>query len=83
MNNEKTTFEDITEAELISAESSADETQVEESTVVEHDIGFTPAGLQWSLPIMGKGMLGIFIVTAIIVAVTAILNKATTPRKNK
>ena len=34
-----------------------------------------------SLGIMGKGMLGIFIVTSIIVTVTVILNKATAPRK--
>ena len=35
-----------------------------------------------ALTIMGKGMLGIFIVIAILVAGIAILNKATSP-KNK
>lgn len=28
-----------------------------------------------ALPIMGKGMLGVFVVTAVIVAVVALLNK--------
>jgi hypothetical protein len=32
---------------------------------------------------MGKGMLGIFIVTTIIVTVTVVLNKVTAPRKPK
>lgn len=58
-------------------------TTAEATTVVEHGIGFTPEGLEWSLPIMGKGMLGIFIVTTIIVTVTVVLNKATSPRKPK
>ena len=35
-----------------------------------------------SLPIMGIGMVGIFIVTLIIVVVVSLLNKFTTP-KNK
>jgi hypothetical protein len=62
-------------------------TSTELATVAEtlaaedHGIGFTPDGLEWSLPIMGKGMLGIFIVTTIIVTVTVVLNKATAPRK--
>ncbi len=59
--------------------------EAEISTVSEEvsrgDVGFTPDSLSWSLPIMGKGMLGIFIVTAIIVIVTVVLNKATAPRK--
>ena len=35
-------------------------------------------GFTASLPIMGKGMLGIFIVTLVIIAVVIILNKTTT-----
>ena len=64
-------------------------TSTELATVAEtlaaedHGIGFTPEGLDWSLPIMGKGMLGIFIVTTIIVTVTVVLNKVTAPRKPK
>lgn len=34
-----------------------------------------------SLPLMGKGMLGIFIVTAVIILLVAGLNKATSPKK--
>ena len=65
--------------------SDAGSMDVENSTVAEEvsrgDVGFTPDSLEWSLPIMGQGMLGIFIVTAIIVTVTVVLNKATAPRK--
>ncbi len=38
---------------------------------------FSPEAFVTSLPIMGKGMLGIFIVTAIIVLVIYLLNKIT------
>lgn len=80
MKTESTTnVTELTSAELTTAE----ETTAVEMTTVEHGIGFTPEGLEWSLPIMGKGMLGIFIVTSIIVAVTVVLNKATSPRKPK
>lgn len=34
-----------------------------------------------SLPIMGKGMLGIFLVTLVIVGVVYLLNTATRPKK--
>lgn len=59
--------------------------ETEETTVqVERgDIGFTPENLSWSLPIMGKGMLGIFIVTSIIVVSTVALNKFTAPRNKE
>lgn len=33
-----------------------------------------------SLPIMGKGMLGIFIVTGVIIAVVSVLNKASSDK---
>lgn len=37
-----------------------------------------------SLPIMGKGMLGIFLVTIVIILVVGALNKVTAPKaKNK
>ena len=36
----------------------------------------------YTLPMMGKGMLGIFIVTIIIIASVAILNKVTSGKKN-
>lgn len=71
--NENTTVlsEVITEAQFLMADSA------EETTAVEHGVEFTPENLSWSLPIMGKGMLGIFIVTAIIVATVVVLDRAT------
>ena len=36
-----------------------------------------------SLPIMGKGMLGIFLVTAVIILTIVFLNWITAPRKKK
>ncbi|MBQ5823861.1 MAG: hypothetical protein IIW48_03535 [Clostridia bacterium] len=85
MNTQSTTnVTELTSEELTTVEeTSVAETTAVETTTVEHGIGFTPEGLEFSLPIMGKGMLGIFIVTSIIVAVTVILNKATAPRKPK
>ncbi len=75
--NNMSGYEEITGEELLTGEGEI--TAVEE--VSRGDVGFTPDSLSWSLPIMGKGMLGIFIVTAIIVIVTVVLNKATAPRK--
>ena len=48
---------------------------------------YTPGGnnvdhMVETLPLMGKGMLGIFIVTIIIVACVAILNKSTNKKKD-
>ena len=34
-----------------------------------------------TLPYMGKGMLGIFVVTAVIILTIVILNKASSPKK--
>jgi hypothetical protein len=36
-----------------------------------------------TLPIMGLGMLGIFIVTAVIILITMALNKITKPKESK
>ncbi len=78
-NKELYTEELLTGVETIGA------IETEETTVqVERgDIRFAPENLQWSLPIMGKGMLGIFIVTAIIVGSTVVLNKFTAPRNKE
>ena len=46
-------------------------------------IGFTPENLAQTAPIMGKGMIGIFIVMGIIILTVAILNHATAPKKPK
>lgn len=79
--SDATTVADETTAVILDEKSTEEVTAVAETTAVEHKIGFTPESLEWSLPIMGKGMLGIFIVTTIIVTVTVVLNKATAPRK--
>ncbi len=91
MNENSTVIkEELSEADLLMAvEGEAVETigAIEETTVatVERgEIGFTPENLSWALPIMGKGMLGIFIVTSIIVATVVILDKASKlKKKNK
>ncbi len=44
---------------------------------------FSIENLLASLPIMGKGMLGIFIVTAVIILVVMALNYTTSPRTKK
>lgn len=36
-----------------------------------------------TLPMMGKGMLGVFIVIAVIIAIVYILNTLTKPKENK
>lgn len=79
VNEENTTV--VSDVTTVILDEKLNEETVAETTAVEHKIGFTPESLEWSLPIMGKGMLGIFIVTTIIVTVTVVLNKATAPRK--
>lgn len=44
---------------------------------------WTPEGLKETAPIMGKGMLGIFIVMGIVIACVSILNNASGPKKKK
>lgn len=44
-------------------------------------MNITPENLTVTLPIMGKGMLGIFAVTLVIIAVVTILNATTSPEK--
>ena len=60
---------------------------VETVEIVEVET-YTPGGsnvdhMVETLPLMGKGMLGIFIVTVIIVACVAILNKTTNKQKDE
>jgi hypothetical protein len=76
--NNTTLYEVTTVEELITGEV---ETTVGEE-VSRGDVGFTPDSLSWSLPIMGKGMLGIFVVTAVIVLVVNALNNIP-EKKNK
>ena len=74
-----------TEIILSAAELTSPElTTVAETAVAEdHGIGFTPEGLEWSLPIMGKGMLGIFIVMGIVIGCVSLLNNVSGPKKKK
>ncbi len=44
---------------------------------------WTPEGLKETAPIMGKGMLGIFIVMGIVIGCVSILNNVSGPKKNK
>ena len=88
--NENTSVikEEIYEAELLAAADGAVETigaeeETTVATVERGEIGFTPENLSWALPIMGKGMLGIFIVTSIIVATVVVLDKASKLGKKK
>ena len=69
VNEENTTVATEVTTVILDEKSTEEVKAVAETTAVEHKIGFTPESLDWSLPIMGKGMLGIFIVTTIIVTV--------------
>lgn len=44
-------------------------------------MNITPEALAVTLPIMAKGMLGIFAVTAVIICIVAVLNAATSKKK--
>ncbi len=59
--------------------------QIAETTeqAMQYQFAFTPDKFMGALPIMGKGMIGIFIVTGIIILTVAILNRATAPKKPK
>lgn len=58
--------------------------EVEATEIVETTRDYwTPEGLLESAPIMGKGMLGIFIVMGIVIGCVSILNNASGPRKKK
>ncbi len=58
--------------------------ELETQEIIEVET-FDPENSNWenmidTLPLMGKGMLGIFLVTILIVAAVAILNKTTNRR---
>ena len=63
---------DSTETESESTES---ETESEAETAYKMNIGFYPETLLNTLPVMGMGMLGIFLVTCVIVLAVVILSK--------
>ncbi|MBQ8524849.1 MAG: hypothetical protein IJ457_09525 [Clostridia bacterium] len=47
------------------------------------NFNFSVDNLMNSLPIMGKGMLGIFAVTVVIILVVTVLNKVTSGKKKQ
>ncbi len=49
----------------------------------EFTLGFNPAALWDVLPILGKGLLGIFVVICAIWGFVVLLNKITTPKKEE
>ena len=85
MNNEfvflsETEANTNSEAESGSLENGSQEL-TEEITVATMNFRIDGQAFVDSLPIMGKGMLGIFLVTAVIVITVAILNKVTGRKK--
>ena len=58
----------------------ADETGDETSEQASINIQFQPENLSKTLPMMGKGMLGIFVVIAVIIAIVYALNSITNPK---
>ena len=52
-----------------------EETTEEETTSIEIKFGFKPETLKETLPIMGMGMLGIFLVTSVIIIAVVLLSK--------
>ena len=67
------TVEETTAAE--SESESEAETETEAETAYKMTFGFYPETLLTTLPIMGMGMLGIFVVTCVIVLAVVILSK--------
>ena len=61
------TAEEITEPET--------ETETEAETEYQMNLGFYPETLLDTLPVMGMGMLGIFLVTCVIVLAVLVLSK--------
>lgn len=54
---------------------SAPETETEAETEYQMNLGFYPETLLDTLPVMGMGMLGIFLVTCVIVLAVLVLSK--------
>lgn len=59
--------------------------QIVETTeqAMQYEFAFTPEKFVDALPIMGTGMLGIFIVMGIIILCVSALNRFTAPKKPK
>ena len=75
---EETTTAPETVEETTSAETEApteSETETEAETEYKMNFGFYPETLLETLPVMGMGMLGIFVVTCVIVLAVVVLSK--------
>ena len=79
---EETATAPVTVEETTAAESESEseaetetETEIEAETAYKMTFGFYPETLLTTLPIMGMGMLGIFVVTCVIVLAVVILSK--------
>ena len=61
--------------ETESATENESETETEAETEYQMNLGFYPETLLDTLPVMGMGMLGIFLVTCVIVLAVVVLSK--------
>ena len=64
-----------TETESNESETETESNESEAETAYKMNIGFYPETLLNTLPVMGMGMLGIFLVTCVIVLAVVILSK--------
>ncbi len=76
-----TTVEDTTAADTTDNDTAAEETTAEAGSIAD-GLTVTPSNFVNNLSYMGLGMLGIFIVIALIMGVTTVLNKAFSGSKN-
>ena len=74
-----TTSEEVTAApeatEAPTEEVTEPESETEAETAYKMQFGFYPETLKETLPVMGMGMLGIFLVTCVIVLAVVVLSK--------
>ena len=74
-----TAAEEVTTAPEATEDSTEDvaepESETEAETEYKMNFGFFPETLKETLPVMGMGMLGIFVVTCVIVLAVVILSK--------
>ena len=74
-----TAVEEVTTAPEATEDSTEDvaepESETEAETEYKMNFGFFPETLKETLPVMGMGMLGIFLVTSVIILAVLILSK--------
>ena len=75
MAEEASTAEETSVSEIGGADTSEVETEIEANEGPKTTFGFFPATLAETLPVMGMGMLGIFLVTCVIILAVLILSK--------